>query len=150
VLVGRTLRVKWWNFTKVSQKFHKRKSVFSFFFFFSSFIFFYFFHTLSYSLNTLALFFTFFLFHFLLLAHARYMGERNTLKMPHRITELLASGVMNDRLRDEVYLHIMKQCTANGEDLANANKPGWQSHANRGLELMALVALVFPPSPQVR
>lgn len=76
----------------------------------------------------------------------KFMGERNTLKMPFRLTELLTDAVINEPMRDEVYLHIMKQCTRNGEDVANQRNPGWRSHVGRGIELMALCALVFPPS----
>lgn len=77
----------------------------------------------------------------------KFMGERNTLKMPFRLVELLTDAVLNDSLRDEVYLHIIKQCTRNGEDISHERTPGWRSHVGRGLELMALCALVFPPSP---
>jgi len=76
----------------------------------------------------------------------KFMGERNTLKMPFRLSELLTDAIVNDPMRDEVYLHIIKQCTVNGPDTENQRNPSWRPHVGRGVELMALCTLAFPPS----
>eukprot|EP00041_Stephanoeca_diplocostata_P035801 m.1275779 g.1275779 ORF g.1275779 m.1275779 type:complete len:1469 (+) comp24762_c0_seq12:253-4659(+) len=76
----------------------------------------------------------------------KFMGERNTLKMPFRLHELIVDGLHNEPMRDEVYLFLMKQCTGNQEDALNQTKPGWRSHTGRAMELMAFCLCFFPPS----
>eukprot|EP00040_Diaphanoeca_grandis_P025752 m.143132 g.143132 ORF g.143132 m.143132 type:complete len:1427 (-) comp30293_c0_seq1:306-4586(-) len=76
------------------------------------------------------------------------MTERNTLKFPFRLQEIIHDGVNNDLLRDEVYIFIMKQCSNNAQEMAGQSKPGFPSHIARAMELMALCLCYFPPSSQ--
>jgi len=78
----------------------------------------------------------------------KVMGERNTLKMPFRLQELINDPVHNDLMRDEVYIFIIKQCSNNPHEIAGQSKPGFASHVAKAMEALALCLCYFPPSSQ--
>jgi len=66
----------------------------------------------------------------------KYMGQRNTSRLPQRIEEFLMDCMEIPEIRDEAYLALMKQLTLNPQP--EAVPKGWQ--------LMTLALLTFPPS----
>uniref|UniRef100_A0A7S4DMC0 Myosin motor domain-containing protein n=1 Tax=Lotharella globosa TaxID=91324 RepID=A0A7S4DMC0_9EUKA len=66
----------------------------------------------------------------------KFMGQRNTSRMPQRIRELLSDALDNKEIRSEVYMMFIKQCTDNPEP---EKVPCiW--------ELLSLCLSVFPPN----
>jgi len=69
----------------------------------------------------------------------KYMGQRNTSKMPQRITELIKDSLKNPEVRTEVYIAFIKQTTDNPEP----------EKIERAWELLSLCLSVFPPSSEL-
>eukprot|EP00463_Aulacantha_scolymantha_P003594 TRINITY_DN4470_c0_g1_i1.p1 TRINITY_DN4470_c0_g1~~TRINITY_DN4470_c0_g1_i1.p1 ORF type:complete len:152 (+),score=19.39 TRINITY_DN4470_c0_g1_i1:818-1273(+) len=68
----------------------------------------------------------------------KYMGQRVSKSMTQvaRGRQGVTEGLMHVGIRDELYIHIIKQVTQNID--SDAAKAGW--------DLMALCLLTFPPS----
>ncbi|GAB5362911.1 hypothetical protein AAMO2058_000839200 [Amorphochlora amoebiformis] len=67
----------------------------------------------------------------------KFMGQRNTSKMPQRIKELLSDALQNQEIRSEVYMSFIKQCTNNPEP----------EKVPRVWALLSLCLSFFPPNP---
>jgi hypothetical protein len=76
----------------------------------------------------------------------KFMRQRNSLKIPMRLDELLKDCVAHDFLRDECYVSIIKQCTNNPDDDPDTKPELKVDAVKQGLELLALCLTVFPPS----
>ena len=67
----------------------------------------------------------------------KFMGQKNTKKMPLRLRELLVDCIACVPARDEAYLAVVKQCAAN---------PNAATALPRAFELLALMLTAFPPT----
>ena len=77
----------------------------------------------------------------------KFMRQRNSLKIPQRLDELLTDCLQHEFLRDECYIGIIRQCTNNIDDDDKLTKPEQRVNACAlGVELLALCLTVFPPS----
>lgn len=65
-----------------------------------------------------------------------YMGDKKVKKIDHVALDLITRGWQNSSLRDEIFIQLCRQTTAN---------PKPQS-LKRGFELMAMCLAFFPPS----
>ncbi len=66
----------------------------------------------------------------------KYMGQRNSVRIPQRVEEILMDCMECPEIRDEFYIAMIKQLTLN--PLSTAVAKGW--------DLLALALLAFPPS----
>ena len=67
----------------------------------------------------------------------KFMGQKNTKKMPLRLRQLLVDCIACVPARDEAYLAVVKQCTDNPD-------PG--ASLPRAFEVLALMLTAFPPT----
>ena len=70
----------------------------------------------------------------------KVMGQRKAKNIEQNVMELLDSCLTFEELRDEAFIYVIKQLTDNSNDPRDATR--------RGMELMALMLCVFPPSMQ--
>ncbi len=77
----------------------------------------------------------------------KWMGQRNTSRMPQRISELLMDALQNEEVRTETYIAFMKQCTNNPVNLnPGAQRPEKVEAVARVWELLSLCLSAFPPT----
>lgn len=76
----------------------------------------------------------------------KFMRQRNSLKIPQRLDELLTDCVQHPFLRDEAYIGIIKQCQNNPDDDPSVKPENKVNACKQAVELLALCLTVFPPS----
>ena len=67
----------------------------------------------------------------------KFMGQKNTKKMPLRLRQLLVDCIACVPARDEAYLAVIKQCTDN---------PNAHEALPHAFEVLALMLTTFPPT----